>query len=33
MAKGNTKKPANGSALEFEARLWAAAKKITEAGA
>ena len=28
MAKGNHQKPANGSALEFEAQLWAAADKM-----
>jgi hypothetical protein len=28
MAKGNSQKPANGSALDFEAQLWAAADKM-----
>jgi len=28
MAKGTSQKPANGSALEFEAQLWAAADKM-----
>ncbi len=28
MAKGNNQKLSNGSALDFEARLWAAADKM-----
>ena len=28
MAKGNSQKPANGSALDFEAQLWAAAQAV-----
>ena len=28
MAKGSNQKPANGSALDFEAQLWAAADKM-----
>jgi hypothetical protein len=31
MAKGNHQKPANGSALDFEAQLWAAAEQAVPA--
>src|ERR1022692_4321028 len=31
MAKGNSQKPANGSALDFEAQLWAAAEQSVPA--
>jgi hypothetical protein len=31
MAKGNSQKPANGSALDFEAQLWAAAEQAVPA--